>query len=79
MLFLIWAVGLRDSNPTIAFERLLKLESMDLSSFQVNWRGTGSAQYPPSMMLALLIYCYTTGRFSSREIEQASRYDVVVR
>ena len=31
------------------------------------------------MMLALLVYCYATGRFSSREIEEASRYDVVVR
>jgi len=48
--------------------------SMDLSSFSVNGRGTGSAQYPPSMLLALLVYCYATGRFSSRVIEQASYY-----
>jgi hypothetical protein len=31
------------------------------------------------MILALLVYCYATGRFSSREIEQASYYDVAIR
>jgi transposase len=31
------------------------------------------------MMLALLIYCYATGRFSSRVIEDATHSDVVVR
>ena len=53
--------------------------SMDLWAFSVNGRGTGSAQYPPSMLLALLVYCYATGRFSSRVIEQASYYDLAVR
>jgi transposase len=55
------------------------VNSLELSSFTTNVRGTGSAQYPPSMMLSLLVYSYTTGRFSSREIEQASYYDVAVR
>ena len=32
-----------------------------MSAFKVNHRGTGSAQYHPRMMLALLIYCYATG------------------
>ena len=47
--------------------------------FHFNWRGSGSEQYPPGMMLALLIYCYCTGRFSSRRIEEATYSDVVVR
>ena len=47
--------------------------------FQTNTRGTGDEQYPPRMMLSLLIYCYATGRFSSRVIENATREDVVVR
>ena len=55
------------------------VNSLELSSFTTNVHGTGSAQYPPSMMLALLVYCYATGRFGSREIEQASYYDVAVR
>ena len=53
--------------------------SLDLSEFHINHRGTGSRQYPPEMMLALLIYCYSTGRFSSRVIEEASYSDVIVR
>lgn len=51
----------------------------DTSGFSVNVRGTGSKQYPPSMLLALLVYCYSTGRFSSRVIEEASWCDVAVR
>ena len=47
--------------------------------FHFNWRGSGSEQYPPEMLLALLIYCYCTGRFYSRQIEEASYSDVVVR
>lgn len=54
-------------------------QSMDLSCFETNQRGTGSAQYPPSLLLPLLIYCYVTGRFSSRKIEEASWQDIAVR
>lgn len=49
------------------------------SSFLFNHRGTGDAQYPPRMVLVLLIFCYATGRFSSREIEAATYSDVIVR
>lgn len=55
------------------------VETLDLEEFSINKRGCGSAQYPPEMMLTLLIYCYATGRFSSREIEQATFFDVAVR
>lgn len=52
---------------------------LDLSAARVNERGTGSEQYPPSMMLALLIYCYATGTFSSRRIEGLTHENVAVR
>jgi transposase len=55
------------------------VEELPLSHFHVNHRGTGSEQYPPSMMLALLIYSYATGRFGSRTIEAATYSDVAVR
>jgi len=45
----------------------------------VNHRGCGSAQYPPSMMLALLLYCYSQGIYSSRKIERATYANVSVR
>ena len=52
---------------------------LDLSTAHVNHRGTGSDQYPPSMMLGLLIYCYATGTFSSRRIERLTHENVAVR
>lgn len=55
------------------------VDSLDLKGFRINERGSGSAQYPPSMMLALLIYSYATGRFSSREIEAGTYHDVALR
>jgi transposase len=55
------------------------VEQIPTGHFHVNQRGTGSEQYPPTMMLALLIYCYATGRFGSRTIEAATHSDVAVR
>lgn len=55
------------------------VELCDLQGARLNARGTGSEQYPPTMMLALLIYCYATGVFSSRRIERASYESVAVR
>jgi transposase len=55
------------------------VERVYIGAFKVNWRGTGKAQYHPRMMLALLIYCYANGIFSSRRIERASHRDVAVR
>ena len=55
------------------------VERVDWSAFKFNCRGGGSAQYNPQMMLALLIYCYANGIFSSRWIERATRCDIGVR
>jgi transposase len=55
------------------------VEQIPTGHFRVNHRGTGSEQYPPTMMLALLIYCYATGRFGSRTLEAATYSDVAVR
>jgi transposase len=42
-------------------------------------RRSGSEQYPPEMMVMLPVYCYATGRMSSRVIEEATYTDVAVR
>jgi transposase len=55
------------------------VDSMALPSMGINRRGTGSEQYPPRMMLALLMYCYANGIFSSRRIERATYRDIGVR
>jgi transposase len=52
------------------------VDALDLRQVKVNTRGTGSEQFPPHMLLSLLIYSYATGTFSSRRIEQ-STYDYV--
>jgi transposase len=55
------------------------LTLLDLTSARVNHRGSGSEQYPPGMMLAVLIYCYANGLFSSRQIERATYQNLSVR
>lgn len=55
------------------------VDALRLDDAKVNTRGTGSAQYPPSMMLGLLIYSYATGTFSSRKIEALTHDSVAVR
>ena len=58
---------------------LAAVERVDITHFKVNERGSGDAQYHPRMMLALLIYCYANGIFSSRRIERATHRDMGVR
>jgi len=55
------------------------VETMNLSAVSVNSRGSGSKQYPPRMMLALVIYSYANGVFGSRRIERCTYRDVAVR
>ena len=55
------------------------VDSLDLRQVRVNTRGTGSEQYPPAMLLGLLLYSYATGTFGSRRIEQSTHDSVPVR
>jgi transposase len=55
------------------------VERLPLSAFAVNDKGCGDEQFPPHMMLALLIYSYANGIFGSRRIERATYRDVSVR
>jgi transposase len=50
------------------------VEQLDLSAMERAYAGRGSDAYHPAMLLALLIYGYATGTFSSRKIERAT-YD----
>lgn len=74
-------VDLRDWVPEddLVHFVISAVETMELGSARVNSRGTGSKQYPPGMMLALLVYCYANGVFSSRRIERATYRDIAVR
>jgi transposase len=74
-------VDLRDGVPADDMVHFVieAVAGMDLSMLKINHRGSGSKQYPPKMMLTLLIYCYANGIFSSRRIERATYRDVAVR
>lgn len=52
------------------------VDSLDLSMISCKYSGRGSDAHHPSTLIALLIYGYATGVFSSRKIEQAT-YDSV--
>jgi transposase len=52
---------------------------LPLSAFSVNPQAGGKPQYHPRLMLALLVYCYANGVFSSRRIERATHRDLGVR
>jgi transposase len=55
------------------------IKGVDTSSAKVNVRGSGDEQYPPEMLLGVMIYCYASGIFGSRKIEQATFNHVAVR
>jgi transposase len=46
------------------------VEVLDTGAIEGEYRGGGSAPYPPKMLLALLFYCYAKGIFTSRKIER---------
>ena len=60
---LLLPVDLREWVPSddLSHFVLAAVERVSLDRFRINERGSGSAQYHPRMMLALLIYCYSNG------------------
>ncbi len=52
------------------------IDQLDLSKLTGRYSRSGSEAYHPALLLALLVYGYATGTFSSRKIERAT-YDSV--
>jgi transposase len=55
------------------------VERVRLGEFRTNPQAGGKPQYHPRLMLALLIYSYANGIFSSRRIERATYRDIGAR
>ena len=57
------------------------LQSADMSGFEAQYRlgGAGRQAYDPNMLVALLVYAYSQGVVSSRQIEQKCHTDVAFR
>ena len=52
------------------------VDQLDVSAMSKAYRSSGSASYHPRLLVALLVYGYATGVFSSRKLERAT-YDSV--
>src|SRR6059036_721108 len=52
------------------------IAGLDLRAMTGSYRGSGEASYHPTVLLAILVYGYATGVFSSRKLERAT-YDSV--
>lgn len=57
------------------------VDEFDLSAFVDRYRGDGrgGAAYPPAMMVALLVYAYSVGELSSRQVQKRCSEDVAFR
>jgi transposase len=55
------------------------IDQLDLSKLTDRYSRSGSEAYHPALMLALLVYGYATGTFSSRRIERATHDSVAFR
>jgi transposase len=75
--------SLRDWLPEdhLAWFVLDTVARLDLMAFYASYRadGHGRAAYEPSMMVALLMYAYSTKVYSSREVERHCRQDIAYR
>ena len=75
--------SLRDWLPSdhLAWFVLETVEQLDLDAFYASYRpdGHGRAAYEPSVMVALLMYSYSTKVYSSRDVERHCRQDIAYR
>jgi transposase len=55
------------------------IEQLDLTKLTSHYSRSGSAAYHPALLLALLVYGYATGTFSSRKLERATHDSVAFR
>ena len=55
------------------------VDALDVSAMSNSYRGSGSASYHPKLLLAVLVYGYATGVFSSRKLERATYDSVALR
>ena len=55
------------------------VDGLELSRMSRAYRGSGSASHHPRLLLALLVYGYATGVFSSRKLERRQAASVLTR
>lgn len=53
-------------------------QQLDTSELESHYSGLGQHAYPPKLIVSVLIYAYSRGVFSSREIERRCHEDRVL-
>lgn len=48
------------------------IERLDMSSFYADYGEQGAPAYAPEVLLGIVVYGYSTGVFSSRQMERAT-------
>jgi transposase len=57
------------------------IDAMDLTAFDENYHNddAGAAAFPPSVLLKIIMYCYSKGILSSRKMEDACKNIIIVK
>ena len=78
---MLMSPSLQDWLPAKHLARLIveTVESLDLRVIEDSYKGRGERAYRPKMLIALLIYGYATGVFSSRKLERGCFDSVAMR
>ena len=75
---MLFPPDISDLIPQEALVRVVDriVDGMDRSRLERLYPGGGSSAYDPSMMLKVILYCYSSGIYSSRRIERATRENI---
>jgi len=65
---------LRDDHECHVYKPLF--EQIDTSAVEAKYSHIGQNAYPPKLIVSLLIYAYSRGVYSSREIEKRCNEDL---
>jgi transposase/IS5 family transposase len=78
---MLMSPSLQDWLPAKHLARLIveTVEQLDLRGIEDSYAGRGERAYRPKMLVALLLYGYATGVFSSRKLERSCFESVVFR
>jgi transposase len=78
---MLMAPSLQEWLPPKHLARLIveTVEQLDLRAIEDSYAGRGERAYRPKMLVALLVYGYATGVFSSRKLERSCFESVVFR
>jgi len=78
---MLFAPSLQDWLPADHLARFVveTVERLDLRAIENSYAGRGELAYRPKVLLALLIYGYAIGTFSSRKIERACSDSIAFR